>query len=545
MCRTKRSDDMPKVFNTAAICIPQEHYMVNLDSRVREIKKLVDAGKYFTINRARQYGKTTTLRALYRNLMKDYYVVSLDFQTFGSAEFETESRFANSFADSILEEFERGYREFPKKMEESLENLRRKISERPLNENFTLRSLFGYLSDLCASADKPIVIMIDEVDSASNNQVFLDFLAQLRAQYIDRDIQPAFQSVILAGVYDIKNLKRKLRPEEDHKYNSPWNIAAEFTVDMSFSKEEIAGMLEEYEADYHTGMNINDMAQWLYNYTSGYPFLVSRLCQLMDERISQEEAYPSLSDVWTKKGFEEAVRMLLSEKNTLFESLINKLKDYPELNQTIQTILFTGKSIAYNADETSIDIATMFGFVKNQNGKVVIANRIFETRLYNYYLSSVEMQSKDIYDKSLLDKNQFVMNGHLNMDLILERFVVHFHDIYGDRDEKFIEKEGRKYFLLYLRPIINGVGNYYIEAETRDQRRTDVIVDYLGERYIIELKIWHGEEYNRQGEEQLVDYLNSYHLDKGYMVTFSFNQKKEIGVQQVEVDSKTIIEAVV
>ena len=61
---------MPKVFNTAAICIPQEHYMVNLDSRVREIKKLVDAGKYFTINRARQYGKTTTLRALYRNLMR-------------------------------------------------------------------------------------------------------------------------------------------------------------------------------------------------------------------------------------------------------------------------------------------------------------------------------------------------------------------------------------------------------------------------------------------------------------------------------------------
>ena len=53
-----------------------------------------------------------------------------------------------------------------------------------------------------------------------------------------------------------------------------------------------------------------------------------------------------------------------------------------------------------------------------------------------------------------------MMNGHLNMDLILERFVVHFHDIYGDRDEKFIEKEGREYFLLYLRPIINGVGNY-------------------------------------------------------------------------------------
>ena len=70
---------MPKVFNTAAICIPQEHYMVNLDSRVREIKKLVDAGKYFTINRARQYGKTTTLMELTNCLSSEYYVVSMDF----------------------------------------------------------------------------------------------------------------------------------------------------------------------------------------------------------------------------------------------------------------------------------------------------------------------------------------------------------------------------------------------------------------------------------------------------------------------------------
>ena len=48
-----------------------------------------------------------------------------------------------------------------------------------------------------------------------------------------------------------------------------------------------------------------------------------------------------------------------------------------------------------------------------------------------------------------------------------------------DRDE------GRKYFLLYLRPIINGTGNYYIETQTREQKRTDIIVDYLGEQYII------------------------------------------------------------
>ena len=63
---------MGKVFNAAADCKPQLHYMVDISGRIEEIKRLVDRGEYFTINRARQYGKTTTLRAL-----KEYLVVSL------------------------------------------------------------------------------------------------------------------------------------------------------------------------------------------------------------------------------------------------------------------------------------------------------------------------------------------------------------------------------------------------------------------------------------------------------------------------------------
>ncbi len=35
------------------------------------------------------------------------------------------------------------------------------------------------------------------------------------------------------------------------------------------------------------------------------------------------------------------------------------------------------------------------------------------------------------------------------MRLILERFVVHFYTLYGDNGEKFIEDEGRKYFLFF------------------------------------------------------------------------------------------------
>ena len=229
----------------------------------------------------------------------------------------------------------------------------------------------------------------------------------------------------------------------------------------------------------------------------------------------------------------------------LFESLREKLESYPELNSMLYSLLFTGKAIVYNYYETSINIATMFGFVKNENGVLAVSNRIFETWLYNLYLSSAEMQKKEIYAASLIDKNQFITNGYLNMRLVLEKFVQHFQDLYGNSDETFLEDEGRKYFLLYLRPIINGTGNYYIETQTREQKRTDIIVDYLGEQYIIEMKIWHGKEYNNRGEKQLIEYLDDYHVKKGYMISFNFNRKKETGVKEIIIDGKTIIEAIV
>ena len=150
-----------------------------------------------------------------------------------------------------------------------------------------------------------------------------------------------------------------------------------------------------------------------------------------------------------------------------------------------------------------------------------------------------------MYSEGVNDKNQFIQGNQLNMEKILEKFIRHFNDIYGSQPDKFKEEDGRKLFLLYLRPIINGTGNYYIEAQTRDQKRTDVIVDYLGKQYIVELKIWRGEEYNTEGEKQIAEYLDYYHLDKGYLLSFNFNKNKQPGVKTIQVNGKTVVEAVV
>lgn len=97
--------------------------------------------------------------------------------------------------------------------------------KRLLQDNFA--DLNNYLFEFVDKAEKKIVLMIDEVDKSSNNQLFLSFLGLLRDKFIkaqaDRD--KTFYSVILAGVHDVKNLKLKLRDDGEHKYNSPWNIA--------------------------------------------------------------------------------------------------------------------------------------------------------------------------------------------------------------------------------------------------------------------------------------------------------------------------------
>ncbi len=531
-----------RYFNSTGVCDPKRHYMVDIQERLKDIKKMVDAGEYFTINKARQYGKTTTIRALKECLKKEYAVISLDFQMIGNEEFENAHIFSAAFSAYLLRTIRNRHDPVSGLEDEILDKLDHMSTVDPL---FSLGKLFVILSELCDTAQKPVVLIIDEVDSATNNQVFLDFLAQLRGYFLKMEELPTFQSVILAGVYDVKNMKRKIRPDESHKVNSPWNIAADFKIDMSLPEEGIVGMLRDYETDHRTGMNLSEMASLIYDYTSGYPFLVSRICKLIDEDVAGSKKFPDETTAWTKEGFLEAVRKLLSEKNTLFESLMGKLQDYPELKEKVYSILFAGEKVVFSPFDSSIDVAIMFGFAKSKDGTVIISNRIFETILYDFFLTAGSAQNHEIFQMASQNKNLFIRNGHLDIELVLKKYVDSFDSIYGDNPEKFNEEEGRRRFLLYLRPIINGTGNYYIEPETRNARRMDIVVDYRGEQFIIELKIWRGNAYHERGEKQLSDYLDYFHLEKGYMLSYNFNKKKKNGVKKIRIGDRVLVEAVV
>lgn len=92
-----------KKINTNGDCKPDLHYMVNIESRLKAIRAMVHNRDYFTISRARQYGKTTILRALGRYLSSDYVVLSLDFQKLSYDDFLTEQSFSVTLVREILQ----------------------------------------------------------------------------------------------------------------------------------------------------------------------------------------------------------------------------------------------------------------------------------------------------------------------------------------------------------------------------------------------------------------------------------------------------------
>ena len=518
-------------FNITGTCYPYKHYMVDISERLDNIAHLVADGQYITINRGRQYGKTTTLFHLWERLKKDYVVFSISFEALGSSEFQSNESLAYSF----FEQMRKTLKYANKDTDENVKKIFADISEQySSTKRLDLNTLSDFISDVCATSTNPIVLFIDEVDNASNYESFIELLRLLRNKYLNRELEPTFQSVILAGVYDIKNLKLKVRPDSDHQYNSPWNIAVPFTENMAFSKEQIAQMISDYEADHKTGMNVEAVASLIEDYTSGYPFLVSKICLTIDnEKLT-----------WDKEGVIKAVKMLLAEKNTFFDDIDKKLTDFPQMKALLKNILYNGYEESFNIYYKHIAIAAMFNYIKNVDGKVRISNRIIETWLYNLFMTEEDIDNR-LYREGQIDKSQFIEGNELKMEKILERFVFHFNQIYGTQSDRFCEDEGRKFFMLYVRPIINGTGNYYVEAQTRDLSRTDLIIDYMGHQYIIEMKIWRGESYNERGERQLLEYLDYYHIDKGYMLSFCFNRNKQPGVKTIKIGNREIVEAVV
>ncbi len=487
---------------------------------------MVEFGDYFIINRPRQYGKTTTLRLIFETteIMEAYIPIEINFQGVDQQWHETDGKFATMFLKQIGRALKYRYPDLSIFITEELS----KVHDMDL--------LSEVITGLVHKAGKKLILLIDEVDASSNFDPFLSFLGMLRNKYLQRERpeNATFHSIVLAGVHDVKTLKSKIRTGEKSELNSPWNIATDFKVDMGFSPSEIAPMLEDYAKEEQVKMDITALSEKLYYYTSGYPFLISKLCKTIAEEILpfKEEK------TWTLADVEKAVNLLLQETNTNFDTLIKNLENDQELYDFVFSILMEGAHFNFNVHSPLIFMGFQYGIFSNRSG-VRIHNRIYEQLIYNYMSSKMEISLVRTDKGNRLEVIK--PDKQLDIELLLLKFQQFMKEQYREKDEAFLEREGRLIFLSFLQPILNGGGYTFVEPQISEEKRLDIVVTYYQyKKYIIELKRWYGPKKHLAGLDQLSDYLERQNCDKGYLLIFEHRTKKTWQKKPIQHSGKEI-----
>ncbi len=185
----------------------------------------------------------------------------------------------------------------------------------------------------------------------------------------------------------------------------------------------------------------------------------------------------------------------------------------------------------------------MYGIFKNETGKVKIHNRVYEQIIYHYMASKLEIAGKAKFNgftARYLDET-----GSLDIKKVFLKFQDFMKENYSPKDRDFLERNGRLLFLAFIRPILNGRGFDFKEVQVSDENRLDIVVTFDNKKYIIELKIWRGESYHRDGIRQLCGYLDIHNKSTGYLLIFDLRKKSgQVGKNElIETDGKTLFAA--
>lgn len=517
---------MKKRFNVTGVCFPSQHYMADTRAKYARILEMVEEGDYFTINRPRQYGKTTALFQITEtlNASGEYLALRISFEGSGDVPFENEVFLSKAFLGWVAKACKKANPALAEWIEQQEHGVK------------SLDELSEFISELVEKSDRKVILLIDEIDKSSNNQLFISFLGILRNKYLDRTEFATFHSVILTGVHDVKTLKLRLRPDEEHKYNSPWNIAADFEVDMGFQPLEIQPMLEEYAHDREIMLNSQLVAERLFYYTSGYPFLVSKLCKIFDEKLLGQKTEQS----WTVQDVDLAARMLVRESNVNFDELVKNLENNLALYQLTSALVLNEQDFPFDLNEPTTNLGVVYGIFTQRNG-LAIHNRVYQEVIASYMTTKLLVQNQGKLPTSEFAGSYVLPGNRFNVKKVLLKFQELMKLEFHKKDREFLERQGRLVFLAFLNPILNGHGHAFKEPQISEEKRLDVLITYHQHQYVIELKLWRGQQAHEQGLDQLTDYLDRMSMEEGALLIFDQQQVKEWKYEELVWKGKKIL----
>ena len=381
-------------------------------------------------------------------------------------------------------------------------------------------ALQGLLSRWSEENDRPIVLLLDEVDSLVGDTL-ISLLCQIRAGYPDRP--GAFpQTVLLCGVRDVRDYRIHNGDKQVITGGSAFNIKSKSLRLGNFSHGDLVGLYAQHTEA--TGQTFEaGVVEYVFEQTGGQPWLVNALGyeSCFEMAAGRDRSWPITLGV-----IAAARERLIERRDTHLDQLVDKLRE-PRVHRIISELL--SGAIEPGAMPPSEDdqlYVQDLGLIRTRP-QVEIANPIYREiipRALTWIAQTRIPQETAWY----VDRD-----GRLDFSKLLNGFQQFFRENSEIWIERFDYKEASPQLLVqaFLQRIVNNGGRIDREYGL-GRRRTDLLVQWpLDEtqgfygpvqRVVIELKLLHKSltATIKEGLMQTADYMDRVGAEEGYLIVF-------------------------
>ncbi len=518
---------MERFFNTEGPVNCEDHYCLPPLQRfdLHEIRGLIEQKKYFVLHAPRQTGKTSCLLALMDFLNREgtYMCLYMNVEK----------------GQSAREDVTRGMRAIVGDLASNARDyLHDMFPADHMNEilaQWGEDSMFSEVaSQWCAVLQKPLVLLIDEVDALIGDTL-ISLLRQIRTGYSKRPgLFP--QSIILCGVRDVRDYRIHSAKEKTViTGGSAFNIKAKSLRLGDFVQGEMKTLYLQHTEE--TGQVFEpDALDLAWELTQGQPYLANALAY---ETCFERKEGRDRSRPVTREMMNEAKESLILRRVTHLDQLADKLQE-ERVRRVIGPIL-EGALLETDFRLEDVQYVMDLGLIRRlEGGNLEIANDIYREVIPRELTWGLQ---SGIYQETLWYVNP---DGRLDMRKLLAAFQEFFREHSEHWVERFQYREAGPQLLLqaFLQRIVNSGGR--IEREYGLGRmRTDLlviwrVVDVGGQmsgvggrgaevqKAVIELKVLHKslEKTVSEGLAQTREYMDRCGVSEGHLVIFDRTEGK-------------------
>jgi len=453
-----------RFFNTTGPCDPLDHYMLPPADRLvgAQLHRYIRDSLYWVLHAPRQTGKTTFLKNWANEINSGAEAVACYVSVERCQGIPDIERAIPGICEAIAQ-WAKSY-ELP---QPALGN------ERPQSQ---LGAILRRWSE--AVSPKSLVVLFDEVD-VLEGEALVSFLRQLRDGFAQRGVGKFPVSIAMVGMRDLKDYITAAKGGIAPNPGSPFNIKEDSAVLSNFSRVDIEKLFAQRTEE--TGQAITrDALEYAHEQSKGQPWIVNSLFKRSTMRVLDEDSREAVTLAHVK----EAREQMVLARETHLDALAYRLEN-PSVRKLMESLM-AGTADPLIAEGEGFRLCLDLGLVTKEKGVPSVANPIYREVLARHLTYSPQLAIPEPewqWEKP---------DGSLDMDALLKEFQKFWRRNSELWEQRMNYTEAFPHLLLmaFLQRVLNGGGR--IDREYAAGRgRMDLVVEYNGKTYIIEIKLIH------------------------------------------------------